>query len=308
YKITAADDGGNETALADSTALRVCSTKTISNGTVSSACAITCNSGYTQNGYTCVSSGGPSSSFLQGETITSEEELEEEAETPSTTEKLVEKTQEAVEEITDTAKQAAQAFAEKITAIVSEAAEIVKANVNSLLGKLGFKRDLVKEKASVEKYVKSLIKDMPGYGQEQRNALNNFIAYGTDTTLKLGEGERAGVVNSYKSAFGKLPATETEWSDAIKIANGRWPSETNEQTEGNAEAAFKKIYLRNPDRTNPHDDAAVTVMAYGLRPANRNLDSEKAAIRIFRAIYGYSPKNASAWDIVRAIAYSGATR
>jgi len=149
---------------------------------------------------------------------------------------------------------------------------------------------------------------VPNFGQEQQNALNNFIAYGTDTTLKLGEGERAGVVNSYKSAFGKLPTTETEWSDAIKIANGRWPSETSKKTETNAEKAFQKIYLRAPDRTNPHDDAAVVVMAYGLRPADRNLNSEKAAIKSFRAIYGYNPKTATAWDIVRAIAYSGAKR
>jgi hypothetical protein len=49
-------------------------------------------------------------------------------------------------------------------------------------------------------------------------------------------------------------------------------------------------------------------MTYGLRPAKRNLDSEKAAIKIFKDIYGYAPKTASAWDVVRAIAYSGATR
>jgi len=67
-------------------------------------------------------------------------------------------------------------------------------------------------------------------------------------------------------------------------------------------------YLRDPNRTNAHDDAAVTVMAYGLRPAGRNLDSEKAAIKYFKAIYGYTPSAATAWDVVRAIAYSGSTR
>jgi len=49
-------------------------------------------------------------------------------------------------------------------------------------------------------------------------------------------------------------------------------------------------------------------MAYGLRPAGRNLDSEKAAIKYFKAIYGYTPSAATAWDVVRAIAYSGSTR
>jgi hypothetical protein len=135
-----------------------------------------------------------------------------------------------------------------------------------------------------------------------------FIKNGTASTLKLGAGERAGVVNSYKSAFGKLPATEAEWSDVIKIGNGRWPTERNTATENAATIAFKKIYLRSPNRSNPYDDAAVTVIAYGLRPTQRNTNSEKAAIKSFKAIYGYAPVSATAWDIVRAIAYSGAKR
>ena len=142
----------------------------------------------------------------------------------------------------------------------------------------------------------------------QQNALTNFITYGSVATEKLGWGERAGVVNSFQSAFGKIPETESDWQDIVKIANGRWPNQRNSETENNANSAFRKIYLRDSDRSNPHDDAAVTVIAYGLRPAKRNLDSEKAAIKIFKAIYGYNPTSASAWDIVRAIAYSGATR
>ncbi|MCX6796389.1 MAG: hypothetical protein NTW06_02730 [Candidatus Falkowbacteria bacterium] len=63
-----------------------------------------------------------------------------------------------------------------------------------------------------------------------------------------------------------------------------------------------------PNRSNANDDAAVTVIAYGLRPDNRNLSSEKAAIKSFAAIYSHYPSTASGWDIVRAIAYSGAKR
>ena len=167
---------------------------------------------------------------------------------------------------------------------------------------------MAKEEVSVKKYIKSLKKYIPNFGQEQQNALNNFIAYGTDTTLKLGAGERAGVVNSFKAALGKLPTTEADWNDVMKISNGRWPSQTNKAAEDKATINFKKVYLRDPDRENAHDDAAVTVMAYGLRPADRNLNSEKAAIKSFKAIYGYAPSAATAWDVVRAIAYSGAKR
>ena len=139
-------------------------------------------------------------------------------------------------------------------------------------------------------------------------SLAYFINSYTDTTKILGSGERAGVVNSYRSAFNKLPQTVSDWQDIIKIANGRWPSQTSEQAENKAKTEFKKVYLRNPNMENPNDNAAVTVIAYGLRPANRNMDSEKAGIVIFKNIYGYNPESAVDWDVVRAIAYSGAER
>ncbi len=301
YKITTADDGGNETLLASSTALQVCSTNSVSNGIVAADCTITCNSGYTQSGNSCVSSGGGGSVTVRQQQTQATEQ--EEGVTEEAQEVITE-----VEEVVDTVLQKAQEFAQRIITIASEAADVFKANVNALLGSLGINRDLAKEQVSVKKYVKALIKDVAGLPAQSQHALTNFITYGTETTLKLGEGERAGVVNSYKAAFGKLPIIEAEWNDVIKIANGRWPSQASTEVETNATASFKKIYLRAPDRTNPHDDAAVVVMAYGLRPADRNFDSERAGIRIFRAIYGYNPSTATAWDIVRAIAYSGATR
>jgi hypothetical protein len=210
--------------------------------------------------------------------------------------------------ITDKAALAAKQFADRIATILADAAEIFKANINGLLGKLGLKRDLAKEQTSVKKYVKALLKGSPGLTDANINALNNFVAYGSNTTLALGAGERAGVVNSFKSTFGHLPKNEAEWADAIKIANGRWPNTRNAAAETTAAATFEKIYLRAPDRKNPKDDAAVMVIAYGLRPAQRNLSSEKAAKDAFKFVFGYNPSSASAWDIVRAIAYSGASR
>lgn len=301
YKVTAADDGGNETALASSTALQVCSNKTVSNGTVAANCVITCNSGYILSGNSCNSSGG---AVIPGGGGSAQQQQQATTTIIQRTQEIITETKKAVEKVAESAR----VFADKITTIASEAAEVIKANINALLNKFGFKRDLAKEDVAIKKYVKSLIKGATNLTKENKDALSNFIAYGTPTTKWLGESERAGVVNSYKSAFGKFPKTETEWNDAIKIANGRWPSEINKKSEANAETAFKKIYLRKPDKKNPNDNAAVTVMAYGLRPANRNLASEKAAIKTFNHIYGYNPKSAVAWDIVRAIAYSGAKR
>ncbi len=135
-----------------------------------------------------------------------------------------------------------------------------------------------------------------------------FIAYGTPSTYKLGAGERAGVIGSYYSAFERKPITNAQWIDVLKIANGRWPGEISIKALERAKVEFGKIYRRSPNMTHNYDNAAVTVMAYGLRPANRNLNSEKVAIGFFRAIYRKAPVTPVDWDIVRAIAYSGATR
>ena len=144
---------------------------------------------------------------------------------------------------------------------------------------------------------------------ESKYSIAYFIRYGSDTTIILGAGERVGVVNSYKSVFSRLPQTEEEWKDVVKIANGRWPSEQNISAEQKAQAEiFKTIYKREANMDNANDNAAVTVITYGLRPADRNMDSEKAGIKIFESIMGYGPSSANDWDIVRAISYSGAVR
>jgi len=147
--------------------------------------------------------------------------------------------------------------------------------------------------------------------QNSQDALNNFITYGVDAnTQKLGAGERAAVINSYKAAFNKLPETEAELADVIKIANGRWPSITNQTAENQAKAQFQKIYKRIADMNDASDNAAVTIMAYGLRQKaeNRNLNSEANGIKIFDAIYGHNPASTEDWNIMQAVTYSGASR
>jgi uncharacterized repeat protein (TIGR01451 family) len=135
-----------------------------------------------------------------------------------------------------------------------------------------------------------------------------FTACGTQTTRHLGAGERLGVVNSFRAAFGHLPSTVADWFNVVKIANGRFPDQASATAEANAKVRFRAVYLREPVMANANDPAAVHVMAYGLRPLPRNLNSEASAIVIFRAVFHRSPVSASDWDTVRAIAYSGATR
>ncbi|MCX6743327.1 MAG: hypothetical protein NT116_03765, partial [Candidatus Parcubacteria bacterium] len=200
----------------------------------------------------------------------------------------------------------------QLSQIFDDAYYIWPGDMDLILGYMNMDRDLALETNTATKYKNVLTPDVVIATAELEpfnlTALTNFIAYGTKTTLILGAGERAGVVNSYKAAFGKLPKSEEEWRDAIKIANGRWPSQISQQAEDNAKIAFKKVYLRAANMDNPNDNAAVTTMAYGLRPLPRNLNSEKTAILTFKYIYGFNPTSAVNWDVVRAIAYSGAIR
>lgn len=136
-----------------------------------------------------------------------------------------------------------------------------------------------------------------------------FIQNGTKTTLILGEGERGGVLASYLSAFGKVPGQESEWQDVLKIANGRWPSVRSEKTEKEIGLRnFKKVYNREANLSSNFDETAVMIMSYGLRPRLRSLDNERVATGYFKSIYGHDPVSAPDWDVVRAIAYSGARR
>lgn len=192
-----------------------------------------------------------------------------------------------------------------------KAQELISNDLGAILAELQALRDKVKEQETEIKYLRSLITDVKSVTDEVKNTLNQFITYGVDeNTKKLGEGERAAVIYSYKSAFNKLPETEDEVADAIKIANGRWPAETNATAETRAKNEFKKVYLREADMANPNDNAAVTIMAYGLRQkaANRNLESEKQGIKTFQYIYGRTPNSTEDWNIMQAITYSGATR
>ncbi len=140
-------------------------------------------------------------------------------------------------------------------------------------------------------------------------SIASFICDGSQTTIRRGAGERAGVLHSYLAAFDRLPSTVDHWQDVIKIANGRWPAERNMAAEERARlVVFEEVYLREADTSDSNDLSAIILITYGLLPVERNMDSEAVAIGIFEDIFERSPSNGPDWNIVRAIAYSGATR
>ena len=277
----------------------VCNPSSISNGIIGPypQCAVTCNSGYSLSNEICAatSSGGggtPSSSSSSAPVSVN---------TPALTPSVPTVPTSPTPQVLGVKISAAQA---QVNKILGEAGLVSARNWGSIV------REVAQEKNTEKKYLQALIKGLKAgeLTDEQKSALIEFITYGTETTKVLGAGERAGTANSYKAAFGKLPKTEADWADAIKIANGRWPNQRSATAETGAKTSFKKIYGREANMENQNDNAAVTVMAYGLRPSQRNLNSEKAAILAFKYFLKRTPTTAVDWDIVRAIAYSGAKR
>lgn len=311
YKITAGDDDDQESTY--STALQICSTKTIENGTVAADCTISCNSGYTLNEHTCqATSGGAVITGGGGGSNTTTPTPQETAQKETTSEKTTEE-----KEITEENKQTEIpkalteniiSGAEKIVQIIAEAKTSILSKISELLDSIGVKRNFDKEQVTAKNLVKPLLNKIKQSSKEAQYAATNFITYGTETTKFLGEGERAGVLHSFQKAYNRLPEKDIDWQDAIKIANGRFPSQQSVEQEKEALKVFGKIYKKMPDFKNSHDEAALKIIAYGIRPTTRNVESEKFAIRAFKNIFGRNPESTEDWDIMRAIAYSGAKR
>ncbi|MFA6305030.1 MAG: right-handed parallel beta-helix repeat-containing protein [Patescibacteria group bacterium] len=188
-----------------------------------------------------------------------------------------------------------------------ESSIIMQTTVEFLADSFNEVRNIAQEQEAFQNIAKRL-PEANLFTPIQQQALSNFIVYGTLETKKLGSGERAGSIYSFQSAFNKLPQTEQDWSDVLKISLGRWPSQTSSTKENAVKIDFKTIYQREPQDSNSQDQVAIDIMAYGIRPLIRNLNSEKIAFKYFKAIYGKIPQSTLDWDIIRAIAYSGAKR
>lgn len=199
-----------------------------------------------------------------------------------------------------------------LNSIDSEKIDLLSSNkINQLLEEINQLRNRVKEQENEIVYLKNLQKGVKAVSAEAKTSINNFITYGVDETTKdLGTKERAAAVTAYKAAFNKLPENQTELSDAVKIANGESPEKVSAIMENKAKAEFKKVYGYSANLSNPEEEGAIKIMAYGLRISgqSRNIEAEKVAIKNFVKVYKRLPKADWDWNIVRAVAYSGATK
>jgi ferredoxin len=194
-----------------------------------------------------------------------------------------------------------------LTAITNEAAIISGGSINVIIGNVGAARNTTLEKTYLTQYVKPLTKGL-SLTTAAINNLDYFIVYGTPTTKKIGAAERASILSSYLLAYSKLPVTSAQWLDLLRISQGYVPTATSAAAETQAKKEFVKIYKRAAVVTNSSDLSAIKMIAYGVRTVNRNTKSEQAATVKFRSVYGHAPVNVLAWNIVRAIAYSGVSK
>jgi hypothetical protein len=195
--------------------------------------------------------------------------------------------------------------------IFKNATLLIRDGVDGLLSKISEKRNTNREQNVQRVQLGTLNQEMEKLGEQARESISAFVTYGVDENTKgLGEGERAAVIHSFKNAFGKLPETEEEIVDVIKIANGRWPSIENEEAENKAKEMFREIYLRDANEENENDVSALKIMSYGLRQRaeNRNLNSERKGIETFQDVFDKLPETTEEWNVMQAITYSGASR
>lgn len=186
-----------------------------------------------------------------------------------------------------------------------EARIAASGSIKELLSINKAKRDIGAEIKAVKTVNATLGASKPS--KSTHYAMINFIAYGTPRTARVSFRTRGWVLSSFKDSLGKVPENQKDWEDVLKLTTGMSPIQRSKRAEDEAVKIFETIYKRKPNRANKKDDAAMLLITYGIRP-QRDPNREAHALKIFSAIYKRGPESDKDWNIVRAIAYSGATR
>jgi hypothetical protein len=180
---------------------------------------------------------------------------------------------------------------------------LITENADAAAAGVGVARDL-----ALESFVQTRLLDrvLPQtVVGDVRARILNFIVYGTPRSRHVGIGERAGIVASYRAAYGRFPDTDCDWGDLLNISMGLVPNNLNPAREQSVGDTFRTFYGRAPDRSKAAEDRTIFIMAYGLRPAVRDLNAERAGIRLFRRVMRKIPVTATEWDAIRGMVYGG---
>lgn len=137
-------------------------------------------------------------------------------------------------------------------------------------------------------------------------SISNFIENGSKSTKHLGEGERAGVINSFVSIYGHYPVTGCDWQNVIQMSREQIVKDKVTTRETTKQGLFQSVYKRTVT-TSSEDQKALTYMTYGMRPMSRDLRAEDKTNQLFLKLYGHYPRTADEWDLMRAMTYGLST-
>jgi hypothetical protein len=187
-------------------------------------------------------------------------------------------------------------------AITESEARFITSDPADILGLLGKQRDLALESRLNLRLTSRVASDATS--QSVLRAIRNFVTYGTPSTLRLGAGERAGAVASFRAAYGRLPADVCDWQDVVRLADTKQPTKSRSRDLA-AASTFMTVYGHDLRLGNITEAIAHSLIGYGIRPQARDLAAERKALGAFSKTFGKLPTSTVEWDTNRALAYSG---
>lgn len=146
---------------------------------------------------------------------------------------------------------------------------------------------------------------------EAKISLRNYLSYGSESTLRLGEGQRAATVINYTNFKGRSPEGEDDIENVLKIANNIIPLMRNPELEPKLVGNFHRLnnIIKDNDITKIDENNLILELnqflrfAYGIFPMERSLARENWAIDIFVKNYNKLPQSSGDWRIVNSWAY-----
>ena len=138
---------------------------------------------------------------------------------------------------------------------------------------------------------------------EASQLLSRFVAYGTEQTRKLGEGERRAIV---RDAFETLKNANVSVADLDRLAAGQIPKARNLTAEREqaprVRATFRTIFGHDPNFKNSKENLAWNTLMYRIR-FTRDLPAERRGITEYRRVFGRTPSSPLSWAAVRLLGY-----
>jgi len=183
--------------------------------------------------------------------------------------------------------------------VVEEPAEQVTEEAESFLPLFPTPRIMENEKEALKEFI-NRFQRLP----EDTEWWNiHFIAYGNEQTKDLAIRFRSGLLEDFYVVYSRLPIAEIDWLKLTQMYRGVVP-EVSIMQEELAAQEFKTIYNRLVNLLIPQEKKFIDMVAYHLRPQERNIEQEKTALQKFVHAYNRLPDSSNTWSILRAIAYS----